>query len=388
MELKRGRWYKKYINCWEDKRDYDIMRRGYMRAHESIADDYCKRFSPPELTEEEKNEISAYWAQFGIKIYDFSWHRMYYHATQNHDPKFVPDLVAGLVLYEYYNDRAYENTWRDKNMFHRLLPDVPLPKALGRRIRGRYFIDEVGYIQSEKDDIAEFAKLIYGALSIESDIVIKKTRDTGFGKSVSKYHIVSQEDVANTLCLWQDCQDYVVQLCVTPHKIIASLNPSSSNMLRVCSWRHGNRVDILFASARVGAVNSFTDVAFVNGEELVNMVGISNDGYFSEKMVDQNGRFVKELPKNVKIPSWDKITEIIKKNHLMIDNFDIIGWDFTVDEDENPVCFEWNISWPGTVLYQFANGKPLYGDKTEEIFSFLKNEKNKDNYIPYYIRIK
>lgn len=383
MELIRGRWFKKYINCPEDKRDYDIMRRGFMQSHELIALNYCEKFAPPELSPEEKSEISEYWAQFGIKIYDYNWHRMYYHATGIHDPRFVPDLVAGLAVYEYYNDKVYEATWRDKNMFHRLLPEVPLPECLGRCVRGRRFNDETGYISNEKD----FAGTIWEALGGEDDIIIKNTRDTGFGKGVSKYHVSCEKDVLDALVEWEGCKNYIVQRCVRQHKAFKDLNPSSSNMVRVCSWRHGNDVDIMFAAARVGVENSVTDVSFVNGEERVNIVGVTPDGYFADKMIDQDGQFVKELPGRIAVPAWNKIREIIKKNHLHIDNFDIIGWDFTVDENENPVCFEWNISWPGTVLYQFANG-PLYGDKTEEVFEFLRDENNRYNYIPYYMKLK
>ena len=157
-------------------------------------------------------------------------------------------------------------------------------------------------------------------------------------------------------------------------------------MLRICSWRQGNNVDILFAAARVGVDNSITDITFVNGEERVNIVGIKN-GYFTDRMIDQDGQFVRKLQGDIRVPAWDEIVEIIKENHLLIDNFDIIGWDFTVNNQGKPICFEWNISWPGTVLYQYANG-PLYGDKTEEVFGFLKNEDNRFNYIPYYMRLK
>ncbi len=388
MELIRGRWSKKYINCWEDKRDYDIMRRGFMRSHEIIASDYCSKFNPPELTTEEKQEIAAYWAQYGIKIYDFDWHRMYYHATGVHDPRFVPDLVAGLVLYEYYNDRVYENTWRDKNMFHRLLPDVPLPKTLGRRIRGRYVHDDAGYLADDTDAVKYFAHLVWNSLEGECNIILKKTRDTGFGRGVSKYRVSSESDVERIVSDWVKCSDYVIQVCIEQHEVMSSLNESSSNIMRICSWRHGNEVDILYAAARVGTGDSFTDVAFVNGEERVNLVGITEDGTFSSEMIDQYGRHVKTLPCDVKVPSWDKIIGIIKSNHILIDNFDIIGWDFTIDKNGNPVCFEWNISWPGTVLYQFANKSPLYGDKTDAILSFLKDERNRYNYVPYYMRIK
>lgn len=389
MSFLRGRWYKKYINCPEDKRDYDILRRGYMQSHEKIASEYCEKFCVPDLTDEEKEEILAYWEQFGIGIYDFSWHRMYYFVTGRHDPRFVPDMVAGLVLYEYYNDRVYENTWRDKNMFERLLPGVPFPKTYGKCIRNRLFLPNGEYLERDVCGEEQFANVVWNNLKIsgKQHIIIKNTRDTGFGKGVSKYPIASKDDVLAAIHAWDGCKNFIVQECVHQHSALASFNESSTNMMRICSWRHGTEVDILFAAVRAGIPGSVTDVSFVDGIEMVNIVGITSDGYFSEKMLDQYGRVIKELPRGVAVPSWDKIKRIIKENHLLIDNFDIIGWDFTIDDAGEPKCFEWNIQWPGTVFYQYANG-PLYGENTERIFDFLKNEENQKNYIPYYMRAK
>lgn len=387
MELIRGRWSKKYINCFEDKRDYDIMRRGYMQSHEKIAGNYCEEFEPPELTLNEKKEITSYWGQFGIKIYDFNWHRMYYAVTGLHDPRFVPDLVAGMILYEYYNDKAYEYTWRDKNMFERLLPEVPMPKTYGKCIRNRLYIPNYGYLERNEAGTGAFIHEIWKMIRQPMDVVFKNTRDTGFGKSVMKYHITCEADIVSAIKEWAQCQNFIIQECIYQHNILKNFNETSTNMIRVCSWRHGTDVDILFAAARAGIPGSITDVSFVDGIEKVQLVGITKDGLFADRILDQNGRVIRMLPENTPVPAWDTIKNIIKRNHLLIDNFDIIGWDFTINEKNEPYCFEWNIQWPGTVLYQYTNG-PLYGEKTEELFDFLKIEKNRDNYIPHFMRAK
>ena len=179
--------------------------------------------------------------------------------------------------------------------------------------------------------------------------------------------------------------DFIVQECVHQHPVLDSFNETSANMLRVCSWRHGNTVDILFAAARVGIPGSVTDIAFVNGEERVRMIGITQDGYFKEKIVNQDGILEKNISTRIAVPGWSKMVKIIKENHLKIDNFDIVGWDFTVDNCDNPICFEWNIQWPGTVLYQYVNG-PLWGQFTDDMLSFLKDKRNQDNYIPWYLQ--
>lgn len=363
------------------------MRRGFMSSRERLAIDYCEKYHVPDISEKEKNEIKKYWDHFGICIKDFSWHRMYYYVTGIHDPRFVPDLIAGLIIYEYYNDSSCEDVWRDKNMFDRLLPNVPMPNTYAKRIRKRFYVNDscIGCQDDTNPDYEGIARSIIISLSIPSVIIIKNTRTTGFGRGVRKYTITSIEDLISALKEWNDCSDYIVQAFIKQHPVLSALNESSSNMIRVCSWRHNDQVDILFAAARVGIPGAVTDVSFVNGEERVQLVSISNNGILGNKLYNQDGIVVKELPSNVKIPGFEKIVSVVKENHLRIDRFDIVGWDFTVDESDNPICFEWNIQWPGTILYQYING-PLYGNKTDEILEFLKNQKNRDNYIPCYMK--
>lgn len=384
MDLIRGRWTEQYINCIEDKRNYDSIMRGRMHMHHELAQRYCGKYRVPELTEEEKKDIQEYWGQFGVHLSDFSYHKMYYSVTGIHDPKFVPDYIAGHIVYAYYNDHAYEYTWRDKNMFDRLLPDVPLPTTLAKCIRDRFVIQNEYYTQ---EDLLSVSESIYRKMACDNEtyMIIKPTRNSGFGRGVKKYTIKSLSDVKNAISEWGGVHDFIIQECVHQHPMLASFNETSSNMIRVCSWRHSKTVEILFAAARVGIPGSITDIAFVNGEEQVRMIGITKDGNFRDRILNQDGFLEVKIPDRLEVPCWNKIVNIIRENHLKIDNFDIVGWDFTVDYKGNPICFEWNIQWPGTVLYQYVNG-PLWGEFTDDILNFLKDKRNQDNYIPWYLQ--
>lgn len=385
MQLIRGKWYKKYINCYEDKRDYDFLRRGYLRNREELASNYCAKYKVLDLTEKEKQAVDIFWAQYGIKIYDYSWHRMYKHVSGKFDEKYIPDLIMGMIVYPYYNDFVYENTWRDKNMFTRLLPDVPFPKTFIKCIRNRFYFKGKYYARSVEQD-KEFLENLLDVIGIGNFVIVKDTRVTGFGLGVKKYCINSIQDLLSLFSDFKKSQNFIIQQCLRQHKELAKFNESSVNMIRVFSYRKDDKVDIIYACVRAGIEGQITDVAFIDGQERVNLVGIK-DGYFKNQMLDQDGKVIKELEKNVKVPAWEKIESIVKANHLLIDNFDMIGWDFTIDENQQPYCFEWNIQWPGTVLYQYANG-PLFGDKTEEILEFLKDENNRYNYIPVFFNLK
>ena len=53
--------------------------------------------------------------------------------------------------------------------------------------------------------------------------------------------------------------------------------------------------------------------------------------------------------------------------------FGLISWDFTVDQEENPVMIELNLRWCGLNFHQLHHG-PLFGDRTTEILNKVTNK--------------
>ena len=91
-------------------------------------------------------------------------------------------------------------------------------------------------------------------------------------------------------------------------------------------------------------------------------------------------------PENKKIPCWDEIAALIKESAPKLKHIGRVGWDITVSEDGEPVVIEYNISYPGSFLSQIAAG-PLFGEYTDTVLEFLKDEKNQKKYIPNWMRL-
>lgn len=267
------------------------------------AKNYNKKYSVPKLTNEQKKEIQDYWKQYGIKVKDFCWYQMFYFATGINDPRFVPDPIGGNIVYPYYNDYKYLLAWRDKNMFDRLLPNMPFPKTICKVIRNRFYYN--GEYHPKQDGLEKASEWIFAyCKEFHCEVIFKASRDTGFGKSVKKYRFSTITEVREALTAWKNVCDYIVQECVEQHEVLSSFNESSCNMIRVYSWRHDVDVDIIFMTARVGIPGSVTDVAFINGEERVNLIGITEDGYFCTKMLNQDGMLVRTIPNGIKVPCY------------------------------------------------------------------------------------
>lgn len=381
--MTRGRWGKRYINSFEDKDAYDAMRREHFAFRADYARGYVERHGCPDLGEDEKREIDAFWGRYGIGFDDYSWWRMYYAVTGVRDPRFVPDDVMGLIVYAYYNDPAYADAWRDKNEFDRMLPGMPFPQTLLKCRRGRFTLtgpEGVRYVGRES-----LPKALLGVAGAGAEVIVKDARATGHGRGVRKYALWSEADVSSVLSEWAQSENWVMQRAIRQHPDMAALNESSVNIYRIVTWRHGGEADVLFGAARFGVPGAITDMCDENGVETTRVVAVGRDGRFAERALDQEGLPVGRISVGGGCaPGFAEASALAREYALLLDNFDIVGWDFAVDESGRPVCLEYNIQWPGTVFYQFSNG-PLMGDRTEDMLSFLLDEGNRRNWVPRYM---
>ena len=217
----------------------------------------------------------------------------------------------------------------------------------------------------------------------DNDIICKESCGSSAGKGVKKNNISSAEDVYDFLCNHKS-KNYIIQKRVVQHPFFNQFNPTSSNIIRIITWRHEGIISILSASIRFGMEGSFTDVAFLDGKEIVYVVGIDNDGYVKDRFVYFDGNCIKSpLITEKKVPSWEGLLDTVKNAHRDLIFFDFVAWDFMIDEKGNPICIEYNINRPGTILYQFAND-PLAREYTNQFLDFLKDAP--PSMIPLYFK--
>ena len=73
---------------------------------------------------------------------------------------------------------------------------------------------------------------------------------------------------------------------------------------------------------------------------------------------------------NYRILGFDKIIEVIKQNAKYLPKTRLLGWDFTLDQNNAPVMIEVNIEDHELEMMQLANG-PYFGslELTERVLS-------------------
>lgn len=343
------------------------------------------KYALPPLTEIEKKDIDNYWGKYGVKFSNYNYHRLFYGITKKKDPRFIPFPFAALVLYPFYNDSTKIQAYADKNMFYKLLPNMPFPKLIGQRINGRFFDSEGKYYGEIATN--EFLEQLFQTIVRENneEIIIKEASDTSRGLGVKKFIIKTPQMLKEVLKSFSS-DNFVIQFAIQQHQFFDQFNKDSVNIIRITTWRKEDKVHIFSPCIRFGIRGHATDVAFVNGVEVTNGIGIDiSSGIIFDTGIDLQGNKFSVDVKNRQVPCWEKIVNLVCRNHLTMHYFDIIAWDITVDINSNIICIEYNIKCPGIRLYQLAHG-PLAGEHTDEFLEFLLNTDLQKKLLPWQIR--
>ena len=362
----------------------DMHRDNAYKAKNAAAHDRLKANPRPELTAEQKKEIDAYWAAYGIKFSDYSWFQLYYGMTGIADPRYIPQEFYFYMVLPYYNSRRLIQAYKDKNAFDTYIPKKYFPKTILKRISGDFYDKDGVFVTGDVND-----PKLREILSAHQSVIVENALDSGRGENVKKHTFRTEEDIAAMLKTW-NVRDYIVQEVLEQHPFMAQFNESSVNIIRINSWYHDGKVEISTPVIRFGLPGYATDCCFIDGEEVVHLVGVTEDGLIRDKVIDLTGK-VENLSDYVsvndrRVPAWDKITDMIRESAARLKHYHLIGWDITVSADEEPVIIEYNILYPSPYSSQATDG-PMWGEHTDQLLAFLKDKRNQDKYIPAKYRL-
>lgn len=364
-----------------------MMDEHIFNYHNKAAIHLCLKKQYPELSSDEISEICKFWGKYGIRFSDYSWFKMFYSETGIHDPRFIPHSIA-YVLYSHFNNRIVDKGWDDKNFYDRFVPAISFPESLCHYVNANFYDGEWNIYECTDESLMKLSDRILKQLGDDNCVIYKKTTNTSFGQGVKKYVVNNANEISSLLKKLSINDGFMLQRCVKQHDFLKQFNESSVNIFRIVTFRHKGKYYLLSVSLRYGTEGYATDVAFINGEEIVNVIGIDENGVIKNSLfgVDGKKNFDKyDSIKDKKVPCFEELKKAAIEGHKCLPHFDHVAWDFTIDNNGHPVCIEYNINIPGSQLYQFSNG-PLYGELTEEVLECLKLEKNRLK-IPAKLRI-
>jgi hypothetical protein len=126
---------------------------------------------------------------------------------------------------------------------------------------------------------------------------------------------------------------------------------------------------------RFGGKGAIKDNASAGG----GFCNVSNDGIIGDAIFRYQSLVVrKRSEENIgsnEIPNYQSIIDCAISLHKQLPHFDLIGWDFAIDENADPVMIEFNIT-PALEIPQIANG-PILGEYLDDILPNIAIQNNR-----------
>lgn len=347
---------RKYIaaNCWLNARPYIKYAKKRINM---INGGYNGSYA------EYREKVVSYWKKYGRKPKKF-WFDLYCNGFDSYEPRFVTDEMWHRDILPYFNYHIDRKAYRDKCMYHRLLTGVKLPETVVKNIAGYYYNGDGEQPISRE----EAERLCVG----ETHLIFKPSIYGGGGKDVTFYDRDQDEEGKVSQLFDKFEANFVVQRLVRQHPDLARINKESLNTVRVMSFRFKGEVHILSTQLRMGGVGSRVDNVTAGGCACV----IKPDGWLEERAVTRKSEWTDQHASGLKfkdicVPSFDKIIQTVKMLHCQLPFFNLIGWDFAVDETGEPVMIEFNLA---PEQNQIGGRSPAFGELSDEVFDevFLK----------------
>ena len=324
----------------------------------------------PRLTSAQKKAVREFWKPY-CHI-DTDWIRYYTHVNGKFDPRYIPDDLYFTKIDQHFNNRKLGYGFNDKNYYSLIFPGIKQPKTVVRKIGGFLFDEEYRQIDIEKAE---------SLLAMRSEVIVKPSQESGSGRDIKFYDTRKDVDELKKVLNDKSEKNLIIQDIVKQHHELAKMHPQSLNTVRICSLMLEDGVHILCSYLRMGANGSRIDnvsaSAGITAEPKENGE-LMNRAFFdvySGKTTDRHPQGM--LLSEIRVPSYDKMIETVKRLAQYTGNFKLVGWDLSVDENGNVVLIEANMRKNGAVTVGQNMRGPLFGDLTEKVLNevFKKDKK-------------
>lgn len=318
------------------------------------------------LSKAQKKEVQDFYLEMiGERVPLYS-HEYFYSRTGYFTKEYVPTNLYHCELVPRANDKSLAKAYCDKNVCDLLFPGENVAHYILKNMHGYYYFE--GNPLSEEEAIEKCQNL--------QDVIFKPSlRSKGKGVQLMSFTDGRNEKGETVVQVFKQYkQDFLIQKRVKQHADMAALNPTSLNTIRVLSYRSGMEVLIVYSVVRIGRMGQVIDNQSAGGIS----TSISKDGklgkvafggYSTDNILKTDTGIVLE---DYQLPSYEKTIEMVKRMHLKLPYFNIIGWDMAIEEDGSPILIEINTN-PGLSQSAFKSGM---GEYTERIIRELWPRRN------------
>ena len=318
-----------------------------------------------ELSKEEALSIENRWKGISeLKILP-KYYKMF-KTLEHFDPDFVSDDLFMPFILRKLNDKSESEAFVHKGLYDVLFKDViKRPETLVNNINGTFYTTHMEVISKDEAE---------ALLKNEQEFIIKPTVGSCMGRGVKKVN-VNNDDFEFIFSQYKT--NFITQKIVHQSKKTAAYNESSLNTFRVSTLNINGVVSLCTVLFRCGQEGSSVD----NGAAGGYMIGVSEDGHLREYGYNNKYNKFFETNNGTKFsegyfPNMQKVVDkVLEVHQKCLPTMGFAGWDIAMDETDDPVMIEVNLVWPGVQFEQLCPGKPIFGNRTEEVINYLHSFK-------------
>lgn len=314
---------------------------------------------------------------------DFLVFRNFFIEKGSDPSLIIPAYISNNFTTPVLNPIKDTKYFEDKNMFDKILPKSFLPVTYYRRINSKWY--DINY------NLINIHEVLKGLndLGKEEKIIIKPSKDTSSGKGVMIF-IRENNEFINPISydkltvefinyFWGN-NDIIIQEAIKQSDYLSLFCKTGVNTLRIVSYHSpiDGKCHIIWSGLKIAAAGQFVDNAHAGGI----VVEIDKNGRLAKYGADQYGnKFfnfngINFSDKIYTIPNYKLIIKFIERATKYLFPHRFISFDIAVDNNNLPKIIEFNLRGYSGWYCQFA-GSPMYGEKTEEILSYVSQNRKK-----------
>jgi len=320
-----------------------------------------------QLSKEQKEAVRKIWRRWHC-YFDSRWFDYFncrFPDSGTEICRFIPPDFFGSYIDPLLVSPHSMQYVDDKNWYGIFLKDVRQPETVLRYIHGSFVDSSYSFVSENR------AREI---LSVSGRIVVKQAVNSCCGSNILFWD--SDSNDIDSLCSFlKKDKSYVIQRQVDQHPLMASLNPSSCNTIRIVSYVGQDRCDIICGVIRFGGVGARLD-NFHNGGYVV---GVDKNGVMDRRAINISGG-TKEVESFV-VPGFGECVEIARTNAAKFINVArLVVWDYAIGVDGNPILIEINMGNTDTFILQACCG-PVFSEYLDDWLDMVPHKLFVDRFL-------
>jgi len=329
-------------------------------------------YSGVELSEEQKTAIDQlYLENYGERI-PHTWHRHCMAFSGTFDPYYFPELLYIPEFERFMNiELEYPQVLRDKNFLPLIASSVgvKMPRTLFSCTAGLYRDGDARVIRREQ------------ALSLLENIgpaFVKPTVETGQGKSCCIIEMRGGVDVRTGKSAGQLLaelgSDFALQEIARCHESLRAIYDGCLNSFRVITYRWRDEIIHMPLILRFGQGGAYLDNFHAGGM----LVGVTDEGILLENAFVEFENGFRAHPdtglvfKGHRIAHVPEMIQAALQMHEAVPQIGCVNWDFTVDDQGEPLLIEANTMGGSPWAIQMAHGRSIFGERTPEVLRWMR----------------